>query len=176
MEFYPATLSRAESDAMANRCQALIAERGWGFWAVETKTAHEFIGFVGLHIPTPELPFSPCVEIGWRLAAAYWGKGFATETARGTLRVGFDQIKLPEIVSFTAVNNPRSRSVMERFGMRHTEETFEHPSIPVGNALRKHCLYRLSREQWVAYAANTALNLTRYVGASRLVARRLAWR
>lgn len=136
MEFYPAPLSRAESDAMANRCQTLIAERGWGFWAVETIETQEFVGFVGLHTPTQELPFSPCVEIGWRLAAKHWGKGFATEAARGALRIGFEQLGLAEIVSFTLVGNIRSRAVMERLGMRQAEEMFEHPAIPEGSALR----------------------------------------
>lgn len=153
MEFFPALLSRAESDTMADRCQALIAERGWGFWAVETRTSHEFIGFVGLHTPSPELPFSPCVEVGWRLAAKHWGKGFATEAARGALRVGFERLGLLEIVSFAAVGNLRSRAVMERLGMLETRETFEHPTIPLGHVLRKHCLYRLSCGQWLANAA-----------------------
>ncbi len=147
MEFFPALLSRRESDAMANRCEALIVERGWGLWAVETINTQEFIGFVGLHTPAPELPFSPCVEVGWRLVAKHWGKGYATEAARGALRVGFEQLGLPEIVSFTSVVNIRSRAVMERLGMCDTEETFEHPNVPVGSALRKHCLYRLSRGQ-----------------------------
>lgn len=150
MEFFPSLLSRAESDALADRCQALIADRGWGFWAAEIKATHAFIGFVGLHIPTAELPFSPCVEIGWRLAAKHWGYGFATEAARGALRVGFDRLKLPEIVSFASVGNTRSRAVMNRLGMRETGETFDHPGIPAGSALRAHCLYRLSHEQWLA--------------------------
>ena len=149
MEFYPAPLSRSESDAMANRCQALIAERGWGFWAVETKSENEFVGFVGLHTPAPELPFSPCVEVGWRLAVKHWGKGFATEAAHGALRIGFEELGLTEIVSFTSAINLRSRAVMVRLGMRETEETFEHPSVPMGSALRQHCLYRLSHSQWV---------------------------
>ena len=154
MEFYPAPLSRTESDAMANRCQALISERGWGFWAVETKSENEFIGFVGLHTPAPELPFSPCVEVGWRLAAKHWGKGFATEAARGALHIGFERLGLAEIVSFTSVINLRSRAVMVKLGMRETEETFEHPNVPVGSTLRQHCLYRLSHSQWVANAAS----------------------
>ena len=153
MEFYPAPLSRTESDAMANRCQALIAERGWGFWAVETKSENEFIGFVGLHTPAPELPFSPCIEVGWRLAAKHWGKGFATEAARGALRIGFERLGLAEIVSFTSAINLRSRAVMVKLGMSETEETFEHPNVPVGSVLRQHCLYRLSHSQWVANAA-----------------------
>jgi RimJ/RimL family protein N-acetyltransferase len=157
MEFFPAVLERAESDATAQRCQELIAERGWGFWAVETKSTREFIGFVGLHTPEPELPFSPCVEIGWRLAAKHWGQGFATEAARGALRVGFEQLGLPEIVSFTTVGNSRSRAVMERLGMREAPNTFEYPQLPAGSLLRQHCLYRLSREQWLAHAHHVRL-------------------
>ncbi|SPP63473.1 GNAT family N-acetyltransferase [Nitrospira lenta] len=153
MQFYPAPLSRTESDAMANRCQSLITERGWGLWAVEKKDIHEFIGYVGLHIPASELPFSPCVEVGWRLAAEHWGKGFATEAARGALRTGFESLALPEIVSFTSIGNLRSRAVMERLGMWQTDESFEHPAIPVGSTLRKHCLYRLSRDQWLEHVA-----------------------
>ena len=153
MEFFPATLDRPSSDAMADRCESLIAERGWGFWAAEVKASSQFIGFVGLHIPDPQLPFSPCVEIGWRLAFECWGKGLASEAARGALRAGFERLNLPEIVSFTAVGNLRSRAVMERLGMREAANTFDHPHIPVGSPLRLHCLYRLSREQWKAHAA-----------------------
>jgi RimJ/RimL family protein N-acetyltransferase len=152
MEFYPYPLSRTESDAMADRCQALIADRGWGFWAVETKRDNEFIGFVGLHTPAPELPCSPCVEVGWRLAVRHWGKGFATEAAQGALRIGFEQLGLTEILSFTSVINLRSRAVMVKLGMQETEETFEHPKVPVGSVLRQHCLYRLSHSQWESNA------------------------
>jgi RimJ/RimL family protein N-acetyltransferase len=149
VEFFPTTWDRSASDAMANRCESLIAERGWGFWAAELKEESRFIGFVGLHVPAPELPFSPCVEIGWRLAFQYWGKGLATEAAQGCLRIGFEQLDLPEIVSFTTVGNTRSRAVMERLGMQEDAGAiFEHPKIPVGHPLRLHCLYRLSREQW----------------------------
>lgn len=148
MEFFPSTLERAASDALADRCEALIAEHGWGFWAAETRKTGEFIGFVGLHVPPPELPCSPCVEIGWRLAFQYWGQGLATEAARGALQVGFDELRLQEIVSFTAVHNIRSRAVMERLGMSETDTTFGHPALPIDSPLREHCLYRLSQEQW----------------------------
>jgi RimJ/RimL family protein N-acetyltransferase len=150
MVFFPAPLEREESDALAGRCQSLIAERGWGFWAVEIHATRAFIGFVGLHTPAAALPFSPCVEVGWRLAFAHWGKGLASEAARGALRVGFEALELPEIVSFTAVRNLRSRAVMARLHMREAPDTFEHPAVPVGSPLREHCLYRLSREQWLA--------------------------
>jgi RimJ/RimL family protein N-acetyltransferase len=148
MEFFPSILDRATSDAMVNRLQSLIFDRGWGLWAVESKQDKQFIGSVGLHIPKPDLPFFPCVEIGWRLAFDYWGKGYASEAARAALKIGFEQICLPEIVSFTAISNLRSRQVMERLGMIQAAETFEHPSLEDGHPLREHYLYRLSREEW----------------------------
>lgn len=144
MAYFPARLARAESDAIAARCEALIRERGWGFWAAELKASRAFIGFVGLNSPAADLPFSPCVEVGWRLAFSHWGKGLASEAARGALRVGFESLGLNEIVSFTAVGNFRSRAVMERLGMFESG-TFEHPHLPEGSSLRLHCLYRLPR-------------------------------
>jgi RimJ/RimL family protein N-acetyltransferase len=139
MEFLPALLSRSESDAMAERIRSLIAERGWGFWAAELQRSREFIGFVGLHIPSAELPFSPCVEIGWRLAFPFWGHGYATEAARESLRFAFAELNLPEIVSFTAIRNRRSQAVMRRLNMRPEPGTFQHPDVPAGHGLREHC-------------------------------------
>ncbi len=144
MEFFPAQLSRAESDALADRCESTIAEKGWGPWAVELRTSGEFIGFVGLNVPSSQLPFSPCVEIAWRLAAHVWGRGNATEAARGALKVGFDLLALHEIVSFTAQTNARSRAVMKRLGMREAPAPFEHPALPPGHRLRSHSLYRIA--------------------------------
>jgi RimJ/RimL family protein N-acetyltransferase len=149
MEFFPSILTREQSDAMASRCASLIQERGWGFWVAETKSGHDFIGFIGLHIPSAELPFSPCVEIGWRLAFPYWGRGLASEGARAVLRFGFETLNLPEIVSFTALGNRRSLAVMERLGM-HNSGRFEHPQLPEGSPLRSHYLYRLRRGRHVA--------------------------
>ena len=145
MEFFPSTLSREESDAMVGRCRGLIEERGWGLWAVESKVTQGFMGFVGLHIAPADLPFSPCVEIGWRLSEEYWGTGYATEAAQASLEFGFRNLNLQEIVSFTAILNQRSQAVMKRIGMRQTG-TFEHPRVPEGHRLRAHCLFRISRE------------------------------
>jgi len=148
MAFFPSLLTRADSDALADRCQSLIDERGWGLWAVEIKVTQEFIGFVGLNTPSAKLPFSPCVEIGWRLAFHQWGKGFALEAAREALHFGFDGLGLQEIVSFTALNNIRSRAVMMRLGMLECG-TFEHPQVQESSGLRQHSLYRLSRDRYL---------------------------
>jgi RimJ/RimL family protein N-acetyltransferase len=143
MEFFPATLSRSESEAMILEIEKRIDKLGAGLWAVELKENKEFIGFIGLNVPDYPLPFSPCVEIGWRLAFDYWGKGYAQEGARASLAFGFEQLGLREIVSFTTAGNLRSRRVMERIGMTYDPSgDFDHPRLPERHPLLRHVLYR----------------------------------
>ncbi len=152
MEHFPKLLDRAESDAMAVRVRESHAQRGFGLWAVEVPGAVAFAGFVGLSVPRFEAHFTPCVEIGWRLGHAHWGRGYATEAARATLAEGFDRLGLDEIVAMTAVGNTRSRHVMEKLGMtRSVDDDFDHPMVAEGNPVRAHVLYRLARAQWRAF-------------------------
>ena len=102
MEFFASPPSRAASDASINTWQAQLTAQGWSNWAVELRESGEFIGFTGLSVPRRTFSFSPCVEVGWRLARKFWGKGFATEAARAALRVAFQRLALLEVVSFTA--------------------------------------------------------------------------
>lgn len=147
MAHFPARLDRAASDAMAGRCDAVIRRDGWGLWAVEVRATGDFIGFTGLAKPNFDAPFMPAVEIGWRLARSAWGKGYATEGATAAAAFGFDKLGLSEIVSFTAVENLRSRAVMQRLGMTHDpRDDFDHPRVPQGHRLRHHVLYRLRRQ------------------------------
>ncbi len=142
-------LTREESDAEAERIRQHFAAQGFGLWAVEAVREAPFVGFVGLSIPRFEAAFTPCVEAGWRLARAHWGRGYATEAAREALAYGFDELALAEIVSFTTVANRASRAVMERLGMSHDPaDDFEHPLVAPGDPLRPHVLYRLSRSSW----------------------------
>ena len=151
-EYFPSLLTPHESDRTVKLFSEHIERYGWGFWAASLIDTNEFIGFIGLEdVPMQVLPFltSPTVEIGWRLATNYWGKGYATEGARAALRYGFDKIKLPEIVSFTVVNNQRSRHVMEKIGMHHDpKDDFDHPRVPGGHPLQRHVLYRLKLSEW----------------------------
>jgi len=144
MEYFPSLLNNNESDGIASKCQALIDERGWGFWAVELKGSGEFIGFIGLHIPTSKLPFIPCIEVGWRLAYPYWGKGYATEGAVASLHFGFTNLSIKEIVAFTSVLNTRSENVMKKVGMKKSGE-FGHPDISESHRLHPHVLYSIQR-------------------------------
>ena len=151
MRFFPGLQSREASDRDVDAWQAALEDRGWSNWAVESRETGSFIGFVGLSVPRRALPFMPCVELGYRLAREHWGKGYATEGAKAALRVGFERLMLPEIVSFTALVNLPSRAVMERVGMSNANEDFDHPNpaLPEGSTLKRHCLYRLSRERWL---------------------------
>ena len=145
MEHFPKPLTREESDAFVReRILPQFSARGFGLWAVEVPGEAPFIGFVGLMEQTFAAPFTPCVEVGWRLAQPHWGRGYATEAARLALAHGFDAAGLEEIVSFTAVGNRPSIAVMERLGMRYDGE-FDHPRLPEGHRLRRHVLYRLAR-------------------------------
>ena len=142
-------LNRAESDAFVRAAEAEIARQGWGLWAAELRQTGAFIGFVGLRAPTFTAPFTPCVEIGWRLERESWGQGLATEAGRECLRFAFETLALAEVVSFTVPANRRSRAVMERLGMAHdAQEDFDHPRLPEGHPLQRHVLYRLRRDDW----------------------------
>lgn len=139
MEYYPSVLSREESDRFATKIQSQIEEKGWGLWAVALPGIAEFIGYVGLQNVD-----DATVEIGWRLAFEYWGKGYATEGALECLQYAFKNLNLQQLVSFTSVQNMRSRAVMERIGMQHDpKDDFNHPRLPEGHPLQKHVLYRI---------------------------------
>ena len=146
MEHFPSTSSRAQSEADIAIFETRFRELGYGLWAVEIPDVAPCIGFIGLNPVTFDAPFTPAVEVGWRLARAYWGSGYATEGARAALHFGFDAVVLDEIVSFTTPGNVRSWHVMEKIGMtRDPADDFDHPRVDEGHPLRRHVLYRISR-------------------------------
>jgi RimJ/RimL family protein N-acetyltransferase len=149
MEFFPRCLSRDESHQAVENIERNIEERGFGFWAAELVETRTLVGFIGLSVPSFEAHFTPCVEIGWRLAAEYWNRGLATEGATAVVRYAFDVVGLGELVSFTAEINMPSRRVMEKIGMtRDPVEDFDHPNVPKGHRLCRHVLYRLAKEAY----------------------------
>jgi RimJ/RimL family protein N-acetyltransferase len=151
VEHLAGPIDRAASDAFADRIAAHWATHGWGLWAVEVPNVAPFIGYVGLW-PLP-LALNPPVEIGWRLAAAHWGHGYATEAARACLAVAFDSLNLSRLHSITVPQNRRSIAVMERIGMtRVPDGDFDHPRVDPATHphLVRHVLYRLTREAWLA--------------------------
>lgn len=152
MQYFPKLLSATVSDIVANKCQQLIKDKGWGFWAVSLKDGSEksdaFIGFVGLNDTHADLHFAPCVEIAWRLSKESWGQGYATEAAQASLKFAFNELALDEVVAFTAVINERSQRVMERIGMTNEQENFYHPALSSNHPLAEHVLYKITQQEW----------------------------
>jgi RimJ/RimL family protein N-acetyltransferase len=150
MRYFASTLDRAASDATVDRLCKHWEQHDWGPWSAELRATGEFIGFLGILVPRFPLPGNPGVEVGWRLGREHWGHGYATEGARAALELGFGPLRLPEIVAVTALGNLRSRAVMERLGLRDAQLEFDHPGVPEGHAVRRHCLYRIGAEDWAA--------------------------
>lgn len=149
MRFFPAVLSRRQSDDLFARIEQHFATHGFGPWAVEVRGVAPFVGFVGLSVPAFGAHFTPCIEVGWRLDARHWGRGYASEGARAALRFAFDVLALDEVVSFTVPDNAASRAVMTRIGMGHDPaDDFDHPALPEGHPLRRHVLYRIARSRF----------------------------
>lgn len=144
MKYFPGALTRKESDQLAKRMTDAQRQQGWGFWAVSIPGQSDFIGCIGLAHVSFDAPFTPAVEVGWRLNSAFWNQGYATEGAQAALQYGFEKLHLDEIVAFTVTNNTPSRRVMEKIGMVHdVHGDFDHPKLPEGHVLRPHVLYRI---------------------------------
>lgn len=150
MRYFPAILDEPQSQQFLETIIVKFSQQGgWGLWAVELKETNAFVGFLGLNIPAANLPFSPCVEIGWRLLSTYWHQGLATEGAKAVIQLAFTELKLDELVAFTAVPNAPSESVMKRLGMIKQPNNFYHPALPDGHWLQEHVLYRIKARDYL---------------------------
>ena len=149
MEHFPRVLTSEESDQMMRTIELHFEEFGYGLWAVDTTWAPRLVGFCGLAVPTFRTDFTPAVEIGWRFARDEWGNGYATEAAKAALDFGFEEAGLEEILSWTIPANDRSQRVMSRLGMNRAPELdFDHPRFLDDDRLRRHVVYRITREVW----------------------------
>lgn len=146
MEYFPSTLTYDQSAQMVKSIQKHFDQYGFGLWAVELKEDSQFAGFIGLAVPRFTAFFTPCIEIGWRLAAPYWNQGYATEGARAVLDFGFDECNLNQIVSFTVPANIASRRVMEKIGMSYIDN-FDHPGLSDDDPLQRHVLYCITKSE-----------------------------
>lgn len=137
-------IDRAASDASVDRINRHIAEHGFGFWAAERKTDARLIGMIGLKRMAPELPPSPAIEVGWRLAPDCWGKGYASEGASAAINWAFERLGVDEIIAITAATNVRSQQVMRRLGMvEQPSRAFDHPLLAPDHPLRRHVVFAI---------------------------------
>ena len=149
MEYFPAVLTRAQSDRLMARSRLASIDTGTGCGRSSWNETGEFVGFTGIALVSIEAHFAPAVEVAWRLARFAWGHGYATEAGRAALAFGFEQAGLGEIVAYTSASNLRSRAVMERLGMNHdASEDFDHPTLEQGHRLQRHVLHRMALADW----------------------------
>ena len=154
MRFYPRTYGLEETKARIGVWMRSFAERGYAPWAVEIPGVAPCIGVVGPTRITGNLPLAGRMEILWRLARPYWGKGYAVEAARACLRDAFERLAQDEMLAYTATVNAPSRRVMEKLGMvEDPVASFLHPALPEGDRLRPHVVYRLAREDFLSAGA-----------------------
>ncbi|MFN8345659.1 MAG: GNAT family N-acetyltransferase [Spirosomataceae bacterium] len=145
MEFFPALQTREETLAMAERLKSHIDRTGYGFFAVEELSTGLFIGFIGIGHPRFDSFFTPCLEIGWRLHADFWDRGYASEGATACLHYTFEQLGFSTVYAFTAKTNLRSKRVMINIGMSKAGE-FDHPLLP-NHPLTPHVLYVIHKTE-----------------------------
>ena len=149
-EFLLGPLAMEQITGFIEAMNSHSASHGYTIWAACLKETSELIGFIGLKSIDWKSHFTPAVEIAWRLGAQYWGKGYATEGAKATVKYGFNQCGLEEILSFTVPDNIRSLQVMQKIGLKHDiQGSFEHPELPVDHPLSQHVLYRLTKEDYL---------------------------
>jgi len=149
MRHFPGPYSTERSNSLVDKFMEHHEKHGFTVWALERKDTGQFIGFTGIVWIPYELPFTPAVEIAWRLVSEHWGLGFATEAAHKSLDLAFNQFGIKEVVAMTTPGNTASLRVMQKLGMSHTpNDDFDHPNVPEDSRLRRHVLYRLRKQDF----------------------------
>ncbi len=142
--YFPSILSRAQSDEVIDRCAGHLDRYGFGFVAVERRDDGCLIGGLGLSKPGPEVPRAADIEIGWILGRANWRRGYAFEAASACLAHAWSALGAKKVIAYTSTINEPSRRLMEKLGMtRSPADDFDDSTVPEGNALRPHVLYRI---------------------------------
>lgn len=149
MRYFPAPLDLEMSRALLEKLQAHYEVHGYTYFATELLDSRTFIGFIGLKFQDYEAPFTPAVDIGWRLRREYWGKGYATEGAGRCLEYGFETLGLTSIIATCPVGNTPSERVMQRIGMQKQGE-FEHPGLHRHPQLNP-CLWYEAKKTYLSY-------------------------
>ncbi len=151
MRYFPEMLDEADSNAAVDRFERYFAESGITFYAAEEQASGQFVGTIGMRHAPANLPVAPVIEVGWRLAAHVWNRGYATEGARAVVCAAFTLLEAPRVLAFTTPPNTASRRVMEKVGLvRDAARDFDHPDLPEDHPMRRHVVYSRERDDWLA--------------------------
>ncbi len=143
MEFFPSIPNKEETEQFVERMQHQFAKNGCCYFAVDKLENNEFIGFIGISEQNYEADFTPCFDVGWRLAQKEWGRGYATEGAKKCLDFAFNEIGLKSIKSICPIVNVKSEGVMKKLGMIK-QKTFKHPLLKEHKKLESCVLYEIT--------------------------------
>lgn len=132
--------TREEVVERIERGMRFCAEHGMTFWTVVENDTGTIIGQGGL---VPIAFNGPEIELGYRLGKPHWGKGYASEIARASARVGFERFGYGCLVAVSYPENTASRRVLEKTGFIETGQSDLYYGV--------RCLrYELTRERWAA--------------------------
>ena len=122
MRLFPKTLSREEMTEWIDRNLKRYESCGHGVWAVVLKDSRQFVGDCGLVVQ--EVDGVEELEVGYHFNPKFWGRGFATEAARGCMDYAFSQLNARRIISMIRPENSASRRLAERNGLKIEKEVF----------------------------------------------------
>ena len=117
-------------------------------WAVVERESGTLTGWVALFVDSGTNGDDSTAELGYRFFRAFWGRGYATEAARAVISDAFLRAGVVRITALTMAVNTRSRRVMERLGMRHTETRAVEWSDPLPGAGEGEVEYVLECASW----------------------------
>lgn len=142
MRYLGGPMSRADVERQVARFTAHWERHGFGLWAAELRADGAFLGYVGLARPDFLPEVLPAVEVGFRLARPYWGRGLATEGAAASLRRAFTDLGLDRVISVRHVDNDASGRVVDKLGLRLDRRTV-HPvsGVPL-------LVTAITRDEW----------------------------
>ena len=144
MRYFPKTQSIEHTQQFILRMQAHFTKAGYCYFAAERLEDQAFLGFIGIMYQDYEADFTPCVDIGWRLAKSFWGNGYATEGAQACLTFAFEKLNLEKVYSLASKKNLPSINVMKKIGMVH-QYYFDHSKLLDYPSLKTCTLYLKNR-------------------------------
>jgi RimJ/RimL family protein N-acetyltransferase len=135
-------LDRVESDAKFDRYAAAFERHGFCRWALEDLSG-QFLGYAGVMPSRHGHPLGPHADIGWRLVREAWGRGYATEAAKASLRDAFERVRLKEVLAYTSADNVRSLAVIRRLKLQRAASLDY--SEPLGAGMWQGLVWRARR-------------------------------
>jgi RimJ/RimL family protein N-acetyltransferase len=155
MHFITGGISHSRSEIESDELPAFLSyyERydGLGFWAAVEKETGDFLGWFHFR---PDEGDPTHVELGYRLRAPAWGKGYATEGSQALIEKGFRELGVQRVMAYTMAVHVASRRVMEKAGLRYIRTFHADWPYPIPGDQHGDVEYALERHEWERASQN----------------------